>query len=265
MAGFKPNFSYTGRAISTTGRKREASRIAPFLTILTLFLLAASISACSLTGSPSAPPRYYILGTGAGHLGSSEGQKAGAERSERDGCRSEMPASQLLLVGPVEIPAYLDRPNLVKRQGNRLVVSESDRWAEPLDRAIERVLAHRIGQKLCAIRAIAFSSALPRALDRAGSKKGPDTLLLSINCYGFECVEDKRVILEVEWTLARDSGGGVIAQGAKTYQVLLDHKGWTDIITAMERALAHFGNDLALILKAHLESRPEGQLPGSQT
>jgi uncharacterized lipoprotein YmbA len=145
------------------------------------------------------------------------------------------------------------------------MVSEADRWAEPLDRAIERVLARRIGQGLCAMRVTAFSSALPGALDRSGSKEGPDTLILSVNCYRFECVEDKNVVLEVEWTLARGAGGEIMAQGAKTYQVLLDHKGWTDIITAMERALAHFGNDLTLILKAHLEGLHEDRQSGGQS
>lgn len=45
-------------------------------------------------------------------------------------------------VGPIEVPEYLHRDNLVThREGNRLMVAASDRWAEPLVDGIQRVLA----------------------------------------------------------------------------------------------------------------------------
>ena len=52
-------------------------------------------------------------------------------------------------VGPVTLPQYLDRPQIVQRSGpNRLETSEFDRWAEPLSDTVPRVLAENIGRLL---------------------------------------------------------------------------------------------------------------------
>jgi hypothetical protein len=51
-------------------------------------------------------------------------------------------ASPSLGVGPIEIPPYLDRSNLVyDQQQNQLHVAGQENWAEPLDDGIQRVLA----------------------------------------------------------------------------------------------------------------------------
>ena len=45
-------------------------------------------------------------------------------------------------VGPIDIPAYLDREKLVYQQeGTSLQVASTEHWAEPLGAGIERVLA----------------------------------------------------------------------------------------------------------------------------
>ncbi len=103
-----------------------------------LFLLAAlfftglSLSACSIFPSESRQPDYYLL------------LPIQSEKSAQ--LYNKKPAfpggSKTILLGPVEIPAYLDRSEIVMRDGNNsLVISSFHRWAEPLDRAIERVLA----------------------------------------------------------------------------------------------------------------------------
>lgn len=50
--------------------------------------------------------------------------------------------SLYLGLGPITIPDYLRRAALVTREdGTRLVPSPTERWAEPFDRSLERVLA----------------------------------------------------------------------------------------------------------------------------
>jgi uncharacterized protein len=45
-------------------------------------------------------------------------------------------------LGPVKFPAYLDHPEVITRvASNRLDLSSTDRWAEPLDESFRRVLA----------------------------------------------------------------------------------------------------------------------------
>ena len=50
-------------------------------------------------------------------------------------------SSPSLGVGPIEIPEYLNRNALVyNREGNRLHIANFERWAEPLDSSINRVI-----------------------------------------------------------------------------------------------------------------------------
>ena len=52
-------------------------------------------------------------------------------------------------VGPVTLPQYLDRPQIVVRLSpNRLELSEFDRWAEPLGNTVPRILAANLSALL---------------------------------------------------------------------------------------------------------------------
>ena len=45
-------------------------------------------------------------------------------------------------IGPINIPEYLNRSGMVyNRQGNRVQVSNTERWAEPLEDGLKRVLS----------------------------------------------------------------------------------------------------------------------------
>ncbi len=53
--------------------------------------------------------------------------------------------SQIIAIGPVRIPDYLDRPQIVTRSGkNELKLSEFDRWAGSLENDVNRVLVEDI-------------------------------------------------------------------------------------------------------------------------
>jgi uncharacterized protein len=52
-------------------------------------------------------------------------------------------------LGPVRFPAYLDRLEMVTRiDENRLAISDTDRWAAPLDGAFTRILAQDLSSRL---------------------------------------------------------------------------------------------------------------------
>lgn len=90
-----------------------------------VFALALSLTACG-----SSPRNNYYLLTAAGSH-SASGQ------------------SPALGIGPVEIPEYLNRNGLVySRQGNQLQISSQERWAEPLEDGIGRVLGMNLASLL---------------------------------------------------------------------------------------------------------------------
>lgn len=61
--------------------------------------------------------------------------------------------TEMIAVGPVRIPDYLDRPQIVTRAGrNELRLSDFDRWAGSLERDVTRVLVENISSLLPAER-----------------------------------------------------------------------------------------------------------------
>jgi len=60
-------------------------------------------------------------------------------------------------IGPIKIPGYLDREQLVTRiSQNRLAIAENDRWAEPLEENFSRVLSQNISILLQTDRIVAY-------------------------------------------------------------------------------------------------------------
>jgi len=105
--------------------------------------LAAVLScpSCSFLSPPDDPTRFAVLATvddlpDAPPMGSA--------------------ASGLTLgVGPIELPEYLQRMEIQTRtEGTRLLPSPTDRWGEPLDRGVERVLTTDLARALGAERVV---------------------------------------------------------------------------------------------------------------
>lgn len=67
-------------------------------------------------------------------------------------------SSGIVVMGPVSMADYLDRPQLVSRQGpNTVDVAAYDQWAGPLDDMLPRVLSENLAARLPRDRVIEFS------------------------------------------------------------------------------------------------------------
>jgi uncharacterized protein len=109
---------------------------------LALFGLAAMGLAGCFAGSQ--PAKFYRLqGTADVH-----GVRAAAGDASTAG---------VIGLGPVEIPGYLDRPQIVTGgPANQLYLDEFNRWAEPLRDSITQVLAEDLASDLPADHVVAF-------------------------------------------------------------------------------------------------------------
>jgi uncharacterized lipoprotein YmbA len=95
------------------------------LALVTLVVLLIGLGACAST-----PSRFYILNT----LSASETIPGTAAAQ-----------GPVIGVGPITLPKYLDRPQIVTRSGrDQLALGEFDRWAEPLQDNVLRVLAENL-------------------------------------------------------------------------------------------------------------------------
>ena len=108
------------------------SRLFLILIILILGVLLAVLSGCAT----SSPARFYLL-------------------SSLDTTSPEMkpPADERCFsigIGPIRIPDYLDRPQIVTRgAAGEIALAEFDRWGEPVKYNLIRVLAKNLSILLC--------------------------------------------------------------------------------------------------------------------
>ena len=111
---------------------------------IALGLIGLSLAGCSsfLPKPKPEPSKIFVL------FSSIEA----TERQDSD------PSRQISLgVGPVRLPAYLDRREIVMRVArSRFDLSENDRWAEPLDENLTHVLAQNLSVLLGSNRIIAY-------------------------------------------------------------------------------------------------------------
>jgi uncharacterized protein len=102
-----------------------------------------------------------------------------------------------LRLGPLTLPEYLDRPQIVTRAGpNEVRLAEFDRWAEPLRNQLIRVLGENLSLLLASDRVFPFPAAPPVSTD----------FQVTLDVIGLDIVPDREVSLSVRWTL--ENGGG---------------------------------------------------------
>jgi uncharacterized lipoprotein YmbA len=147
-----------------------------------------------------------------------------------------------VMVGPVTIPDYLDRRQIMTRSGrNELILAEFDRWGGSLDGEITRVLIAGLGERLAPIRIAVLpwrSSTLtdarriyriPIAVTRFDGTPG-ETIILNAT-WGVAVKEAKQeeTLLATESTITEEVGG----------------KDYGALVAAMGRAVDRLGKEIA--------------------
>ena len=102
---------------------------------------AALVALMALGCAPATlPTRFYVL-TAVPPAG-------GASAAARD---------VAVGVGPIALPGYLDRPQIVTRTGgDEIDLAEFDQWGEPLRSAVPRVLADNLAARIPTERVVLF-------------------------------------------------------------------------------------------------------------
>jgi len=167
----------------------------------------------ALAGCSSPDNKYFTLST--------EGPAAPAS----------IAAGRTVSVDEVNIPSYLDRPQIVVRQGaNGADVHEYERWLEPLDTMLRRVLAADLSARL----------GVEHVLDRPGK----DTALITVNIDEFG-QEGDRVVLRGQWAVktAGKDGPGVTRSFSR--EEPLGKSETPDMVAAMSRLVGGLADEVA--------------------
>lgn len=136
---------------------------------------------------------------------------------------------QRLSVGPVHVPAALDRPQMVWRAGpQQLVIAEQSRWAEPLPGAIGRVVADNLARQTLGILAVA-----PQA---------EADIRIELDVRRLDAEPGRVVTLEAVWMIRRSGG---TTQGRVLKRETFTGTAIEDLVAAHERVLLSLSRDIA--------------------
>jgi uncharacterized protein len=172
-------------------------------------------------GCASSPPtHFYTLSAAAGPAATS----------------SQLSVS----VGPVSVPAVVDRPQIVVTTGpNQVRVEEFNRWASPLQNSIAQVVAENLVAMLGTPRVTLASQGLSAG---AGYRA-------AIEVQSFESVPGEAAVLDAVWTVRR-AKDGKSETGRTTVREGVREKGYEALAAAHSRALARLSRDIADAVRA---------------
>jgi uncharacterized lipoprotein YmbA len=154
-------------------------------------------------------------------------------------------------LGPLRLPDYLDRPQIVRRvDDNRLAFSELERWAEPLNRNITRVLSQNLSALLDTDRIVEFPSFTSVRMDYE----------LPMEILRFEMGPTGQVHLVVRWAV-KETGRDEVTHAAESrFTQTVEGDRTQAMVAALSKLLSDFSHEAAAEVRRIHETR-QGQ-PG---
>ena len=189
-------------------------------------LIVIAFVAIVTAGCASAPAKFYTLNSTAKGDGTSA-------------------ANYAVVVGPVTVPAEVDRPQFtVQVAPNRVAVDEFNRWAAPLNENIARVIAGDLATLL----------GTPRVATGSLVSFNPD-YRVTVDIQKFESVPGKSVQIEAVWVV-RKTAGGVSLSGRTIASWPVPDGSFDALAAAHSRALAKMSSDIAAAIRSEAEAKP---------
>jgi uncharacterized protein len=148
------------------------------------------------------------------------------------------------------VPQSIDRPQLIVRRADALVVVDDQRWVEPLKRAIPRTLAHYLSAELDPAMVWSSSSAAP---SRSHAR-------ITLDVARWESAPGQSAIVEMLWTIR---SGSRERSGRSYVESPVPGAGYGELVAAHRDNLRVVSRDLAAGLRSLL-SQPQGDAAPSQ-
>jgi uncharacterized lipoprotein YmbA len=186
-----------------------------------LVIVAALMLIIFVAGCASTPPsRFYTLSAAS---------------------RPAATSSDLaVVVGPVSVPAVVDRPQIVVDMGpNQVRLEEFNRWAAPLQNSIARVVADNLVQMLGTPRVTLAAQTLSAGADYRAA----------IDVQSFQSAPGESAILDAVWTVIRTKDGKS-QTGRTTARETVSGKSYDALAAAHSGALARLSQDIATAVRA---------------
>ncbi len=175
--------------------------------------------------------QYYVLTSGGG---------AGVRRAESG-------SGVAVGVGPIIIPGYLDRIQIVTRStGDQVQIWPFHRWAEPLDMGITRTLADDLAARIPTERVVAFPW--------RGSAGQSLEYQVVVAVLRFDGQPGGSVTLDTRWRLLGKGGRELVFKRSILTEAT-GGPGYESLVAAMSRALGGLGQEIATEIRAQSVKR----------
>ena len=200
----------------------------PRFTVITLICSLTVLGGCASTE----PSRFYILHSLSGS--EAETQIAAAENGVAIG------------IGPVELPEYLDRPQIVTRLSkNELQLAEFDQWVEPLNHNLPRVLAENLSILLSTDRIFTYPWTGSAQIDYQ----------VAVEVTRFDGTLGGDVLLNTRWSLLAVDEKKILVKKKSTFRQSTSGGGYEALASAKSQALADLSREIADAIRSFSKSK----------
>jgi uncharacterized lipoprotein YmbA len=143
-------------------------------------------------------------------------------------------------IGPVKLPGYLDREEIVTRVSqNRFAVAENDRWAEPLEENFSRVLSQNLSILLQTDRVVTYP----------WERSQQPTYQVQVEVLRFEPNAEQMVELWARWSITNNTKKTVIVRESYLTHPVKD-KSTEASVAAMSELVSDLSKEIADAVRA---------------
>jgi uncharacterized protein len=184
--------------------------------LLGALAITAPIAGCT----PTQPTKFYTLSPAA---------EPGVAKRSADGL--------VIGLGPITLPQYLDRPDIVTREGaNQMRLAEFSQWAEPLEPLLTRVMAEDLYALLNAGDVIPIPQRGDIPLDR----------VVEVDVGRFDADAAGQVVLDARWRIYQGDNETLLASGrSQVTEQGAPVPDYDAIAAAMSRAVGRASQEIA--------------------
>ena len=146
---------------------------------------------------------------------------------------------RLIGIGPLSLPALLDRRQIVTRtENNSVQMAEFDQWAAPLKDNVLNVLSKNV------------ATLQPDAIVRAypWSPYGNVDYRVIVDISRFDTQPDKSANLEASWAIMEEKNHTIVSNGQAKLQQPINDASYNSAAQALSKLLSQFSQQLSLAL-----------------
>ncbi len=144
------------------------------------------------------------------------------------------PSGSSIAVGPISLPNYVDRSELVFQDGaNEFQVPSNASWVGSLPENVSRVLAEDLGR-------ILHSSRVRTSLESGVTPR----YQIAVDVRQFHGISGQEAILDVSWRV-QSGGGGVLLRQSGIFHEPIVGDGYAPVVAAQSRLLEQLAAAIA--------------------